>query len=436
MTLASQIRERLGPPPEHERWPSVSIVVLNRDGLEHLRRLLAGLAERTEYPGLELIVVDNGSSDGSLELLGSAALPFPLEIVANERNESFSDANNQGARLAAGELLLFLNNDTEPFERGWLRELVACLEASPAGAAGPVLLEPSGGEGARCGHAVQQRGLAAREVGGEGTLGAALRYRGADPLEVLGEDTTPLAVAAACLLIRREDFEAVGGFTPGYMYGPEDVDLALKLREAGKGVVCCGRSFLIHPMNSTLDTVAAAERSEWVRSNRRLFLERWGPRIRREFELDRLAGGGLWAEPGDVRPGDGERGRRELEALGYCLLAGEEGARAELAGLRDELRRRGVRCLALSGSEVNDLRALECDVAVHLGGSARAVLQPAQLNVLWCGGDADAVGPSERARYDLVFDGPAEPAELADDLLAAVARRARERGFETRIGSN
>lgn len=424
-SLAAEVRERLGPAPQRTEWPLVSIVVLNRDGVAHLRRLMYGLVERTDYPRLELILVDNGSTDDSLEFIHSLEAPFPVTVLANDGNESFSDANNQGAERAAGGLLLFLNNDTEPFEPGWLRELVACLAASAAAAAGPVLIEPSEEPGARSGYAVQQRGLAARDVGG--TLGAAFRDRGADPLAVLGEDTAPLAVAAACLLIGREDFDEAGGFSPGYMYGPEDVDLALKLRVAGKGIACSGRSLLIHSMNSTLGTVARGERSDWVRANRRLFYERWGPRIRREFELDRLRGGGLWAEPGDSAPDDAAR-RAELEALGYCLLAAEP--QPQLAALEHELRSRGARCLVLTGSRLDDLAGLEYDVAVYLRGSVRLAPKPAQLNVLWCVDQLDSVPAAERSRYDLVLTG--SPA----DLLAAVERRSREIGFETRIVCN
>jgi GT2 family glycosyltransferase len=398
--LAGELRERLGPAPVRDEWPLVSIVVLNRDGVAHLRRLLTGLVERTDYPRLELILVDNGSSDDSLDFIRSVEAPFPISIVANHFNESFSDANNQGAELAAGELLLFLNNDTEPFEPGWLRELVACLEASVAAAAGPVLLEPSEEPGARRGYAVQQRGLAVRNA--EGVLGSAFRDRGADPLDVAGEDVAPLAVAAACLLIARDGFDAAGGFTHGYMYGPEDVDLALKLREAGGSVVCSGRSLLVHRMNSTLGSIERAQRSDWVRANRRLFYERWGPRVRREYELDRLKGGGLWALPGDAVPADSAR-RKQLEALGYCLVATEP--RPELEALARELRKQGARCLVLTGEEAGDLRALEHDVAVYLKGPNRFIPKPAQLNVLWLVDPGDPVDPIERSRYDLVMTG-------------------------------
>jgi glycosyltransferase involved in cell wall biosynthesis len=102
--LATEIRRRLGPAPEVEAPPLVSIVVLNRDGAAHLRSLLAGLVERTEYRRIELILVDNGSSDDSIDLIHRASAPFPISTLANAHNESFSDACNQGAELASGEI--------------------------------------------------------------------------------------------------------------------------------------------------------------------------------------------------------------------------------------------------------------------------------------------------------------------------------------------
>jgi GT2 family glycosyltransferase len=414
----------------------VSIVVLNRNGAGLLRRLLAGLTERTDYPSLELIVVDNASSDDSLEFIRAADAPFPISILANAHNESFSDACNQGAQLAAGKLLLFLNNDVEPFEPGWLRELVACLLGSDAAAVGPVLIEPARGSVTPDRYVVHQRGLRARQKGG--ALVPAYRDQLADPLdEALGEDVETIAVIAACLLIGRESFERVGGFTRGYWYGPEDVDLGLKLRERGMSILCCGRSLLIHAPNSTLDAIAPDQRREWARGNRRLFAELWGPRLRREFELDRLRGSGLWADPGDSAPGIT---REEIEALGFCFKAAPVGgkAAASLEALAAALRHRGHRCLVLRGAEVESLAGLDYDVAVHLGGPVRYVPKQAQLNVLW---SVDGVGsptPFERFRYDIVLagdaDGSPEAVErFAERLIRASAEYATASGFRIRI---
>jgi O-antigen biosynthesis protein len=281
--LATEIRRRLGPPLELPDWPSVSIVVLNRDGAGHLRRLLPGLVERTEYPDLELILVDNASADDSLDFTRTFEAPFSIQILANAQNESFSDACNQGAELASGELLLFLNNDMEPFERGWLRELVACLRETEAGAVAATLICPEAEHRAsfRHGYGVAHRGLELREEGEE--VHPALYGWEEDPLdERLGEDTERPAVAAACLLVDRQVFGEVGRFTHGFFYGCEDVDLCLKLREAGHTVVCSGRSIVIHHPVSTRRTIPFERAKELKRANLSLLQERWGPRLRRE----------------------------------------------------------------------------------------------------------------------------------------------------------
>jgi GT2 family glycosyltransferase len=282
--LASEIRGRLGPPPELPSWPLVSVVVVSRDGVGHLRRLLAGLIERTDYPALELIVVDNGSSDDSLGFIRSVEAPFPILTLANPRNESFSDASNQGAEPANGELLLFLNNDIEPFEPGWLRELVACHADSQAGAVAATLICRDEEHERRFehGYGVQHRGLAFVEE--DGRVRPELRGWEDDPLDdELGVDVECEAIAAACLLIASATYDEVGGFTPGYFYGSEDVDLCLKLRSAGMRTVCSGRSVAIHHPVSTRRTIPFEKAREIKLANLELLWERWGPSLDRRL---------------------------------------------------------------------------------------------------------------------------------------------------------
>lgn len=439
--LAAKIRRSLGAPPELWEWPLVSIVVLNRNGVDHLMRLLHGLTECTDYPHLELILIDNGSSDDSLEFIRCVEAPFPISIHANPHNESFSDGCNQGAGLARGELLLFLNNDAQPFEPGWLRELVGCLYRSGVAAVGPTLLEPIDQASGSCGYLVHQRGLRARDEGG--MLAPAHRDHHADPLgEGLGEEFETLAVVAACLLVDRAAFERVGGFTHGYWYGPEDIDLGLKLRELGMFVRCSGRSNLIHPSNSTLSTIDSKQRGDWVRGNRRLFGELWGPRVRREFELDRLRGGGLWAEPDPAGASPWGSTPAEVEALGFCLKwaakQGEEAAAAPLDALAAALRRRGRRVLALRGAEVESLEGLDYDVVLHRKGSCRYIPKLARINLLWEADDFSTPTVIEHAHYDLTLNGDAadssESAErLARRLIEVSSKYAEATGFRTRV---
>ena len=426
-TLATEIRERLGPRREAGEHPLVSIVVLNRDGADHLRALLAGLSDRTDYPRLELIVVDNASGDDSLEFLRTAEAPFPIAIVANHHNESFSDANNKGAELARGELLLLLNNDAEPFEAGWLHELVACLQATRAGAVVPTLISPIGQGSAR-----------GREGGGAGDYrfqAQRVRLRGdggnlgvdyGPPRRLFdagfGEDVDSAFPIGACVLIERDLFLAVGGFTHGYFYGGEDVDLFLKLRARGLRVLYSGRSTLLHGVSSTRRRLIAEDDGFEEEGNTLLLMERWGPRVWREYELDRLAGGGLWAVPDSGAAADPQAARARALRLGFCLRADRVGSGGEacLPTLEEELDRRGHRRLTLRGGSIEDPRGLYHDVAVHLRGGSRYVPKPAQLNVLWAVDGAEALSGLECDRYHLCAIGdPDQTARLRRECRRA-----------------
>jgi O-antigen biosynthesis protein len=294
--LAAEIRERLGPPPELPAWPPVSIVVPTRNGREHLERLLAGLAERTDYPELELIVVDNDSGDGSLEFLAAADPGFPVRVLANEEPASFSAANNQGVAAAEHDLLLFLNNDIEPFEPGWLRELVAAHQREGVAAAGATLLRsPSGADPELRDRTVQHRAVKFRM-----TADGPRPYNAGDGADLFAagfgiEERVP-AVTAAAMLVARERFEDAGGFNDRYRFGTEDVDLGLKLTAGGGAIVASGRAVLYHRESVSQD----AEGRDFMRNNRlvnrRVFLERWGPAVRRSYRLGRLRRDPGWTD--------------------------------------------------------------------------------------------------------------------------------------------
>jgi GT2 family glycosyltransferase len=336
-TIARRLREQLGPIPQLDEWPPVSIVVVNRDGEDHLRLLLPRLVSATDYPQLELILVDNASRDGSVELARSLRLPFPLTVVENDENLSFSDANAAGAERAGFDRLLFLNNDVEPFEPGWLRELVACLERGDAAAAGATLVHGENYRGrSRAEYVIQHRGVEfAHEAGRLVPLnsGDGVDFRAWTPTDV----RTP-ALTAACLLIRRRDFDRVGGFTTGFQWGWEDVDLGLKLASGGDELVCSGRSVLVHHESSTRFDRGQEWRRRTKASNQRLFLERWGPQMRREYLLDRFAGAGFWTDAQAPRLAIGLSGRpaRDLAARELADAVEDLGWRVSLIAPRGD----------------------------------------------------------------------------------------------------
>jgi GT2 family glycosyltransferase/spore maturation protein CgeB len=293
--LAAEIRERLGPPPSLPAWPPVSIVVPTRDGLAHVERLLDGLEQRTDYPELELIVVDNASQDGTLEFLSERELPFAVTTVANDEPASFSVANAQGVERAAHGLVLFLNNDIEPFESGWLRELVAAHQRQVAAVGATLLHSQAGNDPARRDRTVQHRTVRFRaETDG---VRAYNHGDGEDLFDAgFGIEQRAPAVTAACLLIDRARFQAAGGFPPAYRFGTEDVDLGLALTAAGGAVLATGRSVLYHRESATQDSEGLDFKRNNRLANRRLFLERWGPRVRHEYRLGRLGGDPVWTD--------------------------------------------------------------------------------------------------------------------------------------------
>ena len=293
--LAQEVRARLGPARSPARPPAVSAVVVNRNGRRHLEQLLGSLEGATDYDNLEVVVVDNGSTDDSLELLEAASPRFRVVVVRNPRNESYSDANNRGAAAASGELLVFLNNDVIAFEANWLSELVACRERTGAAIVGARLVQARTDAGVPSGWALQHRAIRFRL---QGDVPVAVNEgAGEDALAdgYLGEDLVVPAVTAACLMIGAEAFAEVGGFDHRYWYGSEDVDLALVLAAKAESAVACGRAMLIHDESSTQRVEAGASRRIHQLTNRAALLTRWGPRLRREVALDQLAGGGTWA---------------------------------------------------------------------------------------------------------------------------------------------
>lgn len=218
---------------------AVSIIIPLFNRIDLTKQCLEGLAQTVgDTIPHEIILVDNGSTDGTAEYLRSVG--NRVSVISNSSNQGFAKACNQGARAASGRYLLFLNNDTVP-QPGWLEPLVQVLEDDPAVAAvGSKLLYPDG--------TIQHAGvvLVDNRAGNDPLCGEHIwRGRPAD----LPEANRPYryqALTAACLLVRRTAFEAVQGFDEGYWNGYEDVDLCFKLGRKGWQLVYQPQSVVIH----------------------------------------------------------------------------------------------------------------------------------------------------------------------------------------------
>lgn len=232
---------------------SIVIPVLNRAALTK-QCLEAVLAAPPEEAELEVVVVDDGSSDSTHELL--AHYGAGVHVVRHEKSEGFAIACNDGAAAASGEWLVFLNNDTIP-QAGWLDALLRYASGhSGMGLVGAKLLFPNG--------RIQHAGV----VFGGDRLPHHIYAGFPSDHPAVNKSREFQAVTAACALIRRELFEEVGAFDAAFVNGYEDVDLCLRLRRLGYQVHYCHDSVVSHLESATRDELPD-------RANLALFLERW-----------------------------------------------------------------------------------------------------------------------------------------------------------------
>ncbi|MDX1510716.1 MAG: glycosyltransferase [Nitriliruptorales bacterium] len=304
--------------------PRVSVVVPNRDADEDLASLVQAL-ELTHYRPLELVLVDNGSSDGSLAVAEAADLDVVID--ASPHNRSFSESVNAGVAAATGELILLCNNDVLPIGRDWLGRLVATMHHTGAAAVGARLVYTpvaGGSDRARRSRSLQHAGI------GFVTMRGIPRPRnvgtGDDPLGVgFGSTSAVVGATAALLLLDAAALDRAGGLHEEYVYGSEDVDLMLSLREDGELVVVDGSVFAWHREFGTQDRQQAAARQERWEHNHRVLMQRWGPALAREVLQDKVRGHGLFAiEPLRVAVDAGvDNGQlvSDLEASGVTVVA-------------------------------------------------------------------------------------------------------------------
>jgi len=204
----------------------ISAIIVNHNGEEDLRRCLESLLG--QGPEIEILLVDNASSDGSLSMIREV---FPgVKVLEQDRNLGFGAANNLAAKEARGETLLLLNADAW-LETGSLQRLHDRMQREDRLAlVAPTLLYPDGrqqfvwspGRGV-AGEALQQ--VRNRFEGRSWAHGAALR--------AVSRLVGRLWYTAACVLVRTDAFHAVGGFDTRFFMYFEDVDLCVRLEDAG-----------------------------------------------------------------------------------------------------------------------------------------------------------------------------------------------------------
>lgn len=256
--------------PLPEPAPMVSVVIPTRDRAALLGPCLEGLFRRTDYPAFEVIVVDNGSTEPALlALLDRWSSDARLRVLHSPGSFNYALLNNRAAAIARGKILLLLNNDTEVTHPDWLARLAALAMRPGIGAVGARLSFPSG--------RIQHAGviLGPRGVAGHDYLFTREDAVGQQDDLLLTREVS--AVTGACLAVRRDHYQAVGGFDEKrFPVAYNDVDLCLKLRRLGLRNLVTSHARLIHHESASRGSDFVADRhAKWERE-RLAMREAWG----------------------------------------------------------------------------------------------------------------------------------------------------------------
>ena len=249
------------PSTPNSQRPPITIIILTWNGLEYTRRCIESIRAHTHDIVYHLLVVDNGSSDGTLEWLRSQP---EIRVIANERNLGFARGNNQGmAATPPDHDVLLLNNDTLIIQDHWLAHLSDVAHSHPAyGIVGCTLLHANGLL-QHAGTSMPTDSFWGYQIGGgEAYIG---QYPGVREVE---------GITGACMYIRHDVRALLGGFDEAYTSYFEDTDYCLQAQQAGFKVVCTGSVQVVHFENTSTRINNASWQALWD-EGREVFVRKW-----------------------------------------------------------------------------------------------------------------------------------------------------------------
>lgn len=283
--------------------PKVSLIVPTKDQLTLLRTCIEGLLNQTDYPDLEVIVVDNLSViPETLDYL--AELPNRgIKVIAHPYPFNYSEINNIAVRYATGQIIGLINNDIEILHKEWLIEMVRHLSRSDVGLVGAKLLWPN--------KMVQHGGVVIGINKLAAHTGNDLHQLDAGYLASNLITKAQSAVTAACLLIEKQNFIKVGGLDEVlFPVAFNDVDLCLKVRETGLLVIWTPFAQLIHAESASRGKDISNEKKSRAHREQQNFIKKWSdlyqtdPYYHPALSADYLSGpyGGLLLPPVSMQP--------------------------------------------------------------------------------------------------------------------------------------
>ena len=220
--------------------PKVSILIPNYEHINDLRTCLNSIFYKTTWPDYEIVIVENNSTSRKLFAYyeNIQREHANVRVVTWEGKFNYSTVNNYGARFCTGDYLLLLNNDIEVITPEWIEEMLMFAQRADVGAVGAKLYYPD--------RTIQHAGVC---LGLGGVAGHYFHHMSQENVGYMGRLLYPqnmAAVTAACMLLRREIWDKVGGLDEDWAVAFNDVDLCMRIRKAGYLIVWTPYAELIH----------------------------------------------------------------------------------------------------------------------------------------------------------------------------------------------
>lgn len=248
---------------EYQEAPFISVIVVTYNNIEFTRACLESIDLYSDYENLEIIIIDNASSDGTQKYLEEwSVLGANRSLILNDTNRGFSAANNQGLAIAKGEYLVLLNNDTY-VTPGWIRTLYRHFRCdSEIGLIGPVT----------------------NNIGNEAKID--IQYSNMDQMIQISKAYTykhvgqlfPLRTAAFfCVMMSRVVYERIGVLDEEFGLGFfEDDDYCRRIEQAGFQIKCAEDVFIHHHLSASFMRLDRDARRKLFDKNKKFYEQKWG----------------------------------------------------------------------------------------------------------------------------------------------------------------
>jgi len=243
--------------------PKVSILIPTRNNYKILKRCIESIEKKTTYSNKEIIIIDNNSDNLQVKTYYDS---LSHKIINFNGNFNFSKMNNLAVKHSSGDLLLFLNDDTKVLDSNWLEELVSICLQDDVGAVGPKLIFSD--------DTIQHAGMVFLKTGSGFHPGMRLEKNTNSYHNIVNVMHDYSAVTGACLLVKKNIFNDIGGFDNQFDVYYGDSDLCLKIIDAGYRVVYTPFTELLHEGSNTIH-FAHAGATFFDVENHQIFIKKW-----------------------------------------------------------------------------------------------------------------------------------------------------------------